>query len=1557
MAGKVNTKFVITLTSVLALLIGGTAIFVYTVVRKSTNELVAEGDRMFYLAENRVVDPQAASPEEFAQAQAERGRDYRLAAGSYARAWNRDPQNVDLLLKYIDARRKMTVRDQFEAKNVLQDVMGRLRQATELRPEDDELLERFYQTIYGWAREFQITNFYEDLFLLASTRLENDPDNIPALKFRGIAKGIQLSDDMDRAQQQLAREDLERVLAVRPQDTDVLHFLARWHLYDANRSARADPESPAVDEGRDLALEYSQQALAAEPNNPQVSVEHLTILMAFSDTYRVAIGRTPEDSDARQTAIERFDQALARVQPVIDGIEADLLQKPEPAVIVQQVAELLPKIERQQRLLERLQSDTSTPAGPAKPHAHLKRTENLLRTAAQTRPDMLLYRLMLANVLKLQLKLDDAHAIYVLARDYPIAGNFEASLRDRVLQQQAVFEVANIELIRAESAQDPARREELLEAADRAVDDLEKASDKDARVLMLRGKIALLRGQSTQAMLYLDQASDLYQGLNIEALLLSARARQAEKQWGAAAARLEQVLQLAGQGRQESIKTNLRLQLAEMLIRSRKLPEAREQLDFALQTEPGNRTAARLLAQWYKTNGENQKAIDTLEAIGDPDAPEIARALAELYGRTGDEGRERELLESQFQQDPANLSVLQALLPLLDDNPQRLDLIDQAQAAGAPENTVALLRLQVAGRDAQTPVSLEELINQFENKDATPLARAVSKAQIYLRYQQLDKAREYYDLARQIDANSDEALLLGFELALRENNFDTARTLANEAGKRDLDLAQGHFFRGRLAAAENNLRQALASYDQALKLRPIFDEGWRQLGQLHVRAGDLSAAISAYQTALNQKPDNVRALTGLAAAYNSQGQYAQALDSLRTAIKYAPRDQTLRNEYLRYELRYGDPNTVLRMRRELAQTQPENTRNRIALALMASGRGDSERALEIIDQTQEDVGLSREIVGARAGILSSAGQPEAGEKTIRDYLESRGQEKTVQDLMLLARYQLTTRRVNESIASYREAIALENSSTRAASRELADLLFNFGQHQAAIEIYQDLFDQADENQRQALGRRLAETFLRDEQFDRAQTLIDTLEEDATTDALRALIASRQGNDQQALDYINRSLERNNRNALTYLQRARLQMQDPATLVKALDDVDQALAINPDFIQAFELKAQIQVQLNQTTEATYSLRSVLDRAPGNDNARARLIQLYLAGDRQPAAEELIREGLELSPNNPNWLRYQAGLASARGDTAGAIASLERIVAARATPQNITQLATLYLSDNQPQAAESLLSENADLLSASPVLQGLRGRALANLGQEAAASRVFTLALERSTTQQQTSAVVQSMATALGVAPAEAVIADATALTEPRWAAIAMASFLANQRQYDAAVSRLETLRDQSSASDRVAIIRIDQLIAQIHLQSSNFSAARDAYLHLLEIDPDNLAVLNNLAYIMANNLDAPQEALPIAERAAELAPDNAEVLDTLGWTYHLADQNEKALQALQSSVRLRPGPINTYHLGRILMEVGENDRARRLLNQSIQLADHARDTETATLARAALQRLR
>lgn len=1555
MASKINKKFVFILVGVLAILIGGTAAFVLLVVRKSTTELEAMGDRHIVMAENTAADP-AADPDELAGARAERGRNYRLAAESYGKAWNRNPENADLLIKYIDARSKMPVRDQFQAKRVLGEIMGLTRRTTELRPDDDQLLENFYQMIYRWAREFGVPSFYNDLYSLTSTRLETYPDNIPAMKFRGISQAMQLSDSMDRARQQDIRKDLETVLAVRPEDTDVLHYLARWHLYDAGRSERAAPGSAAAEESRQKAVAYADRALAAAQDDPLVQVEYFNVMLALIDAQRRMASLSGNEA-GRQEALANYNESFRTIEPVLDRLEARLLENPSPPLAVQQVAEILPRVDKQRELMA-AQTDGQTPAADDgnKP-THLARTERLLRSAAEARPDMLLYRLMLANVLKLQLELDAAHEIYVLARDHPIAGNFEASLRDQVLRQQAIYEVANIELIRAEAAGDPERRKQLLADADKAVDDLESVTDKDARVLMLRGKIAMLRGQNTQAMQYIDQASNLYQDSDIEALLLSARARQSEKQWGAAVDRLERVLELVQGGSRQDIKTNIRLQLAEMLLRSRKMPQAYEQIQTVLALEPGNIVATRLLSQYHAAEKDYAKAIDALQAIpGHENNPEVARTLAELYKLNGEDDRSLALLREQLEKNPGDLRLIQQLLPRLEDGQQKLDLLDQAAAAGADARAIGLLRSQVTGRENQTPMTLDEMVAQVTDQSASAFDQAIRKAQIYWQYQRIDQARTYFEQAKKLEPENDRVLIMGFDFAIRDEDYDAARRLVSTAGKRDLDLAEGNFLRGQLAAAEGNLRQALANYDQALKLRPIFDEGWRQYADLLLRSGDAYEAVAAYEKSLDQKPDNLRTLLGLANAQDTLGRRDQVLETLRTAVSYDPNNAELFERYVRYEQQYGSADAARKLREQIAASQPQNLQNRLSLATLAAEAKDTDEALSILDELAADQPDSPQIVGTRATVMRIADRPEDGRKVIEDYLAQRGDQATADDYSLLARYLLSTQQVEESLAAYQQAIEVEDPELRPASRELADVLFNFGQIDPAIAIYQELFDAADEAQRRVLGPRLAEALLRVSRGDQALAVLDKLEVTATTESLRALHANQQGNRDEAMKHINLALGKDDRNPMSYLQRANLLATNPATLPQAMDDIRQALSINPDFIEALAMQARLQAQSGQLNDASYTLGTLLDKAPGNDAARGQLVQIYLQTNRTADARGLVDEARKLSPDNVAWIDLEAQIAAAQGKPAQAIKAYEQLMEKQANPQTLAQLTNLYLQENQATQAQALLDEHPELVNASPVLQALRGRVLSSLGQADQAQRVFALALQRSESINQMSTVLDQVLQALGEEPGLAFAKAVESMPNPAWIGFVAANRMMAKGDFSAALSELRALENIVPASDTAMRVQVDRLTALVLLQSGDFAGSRDVYLRLLEEDPDNVEVLNNLAYILADELKDPQAAVPMAERAAKQAPDSAEVLDTLGWTYYQAGRIDDARKTLERSISLRPLPANTLHLGRVYMEAGDTRRARTLLEQAAQLADQAGDADGADQARRYLKQL-
>jgi Tfp pilus assembly protein PilF len=86
------------------------------------------------------------------------------------------------------------------------------------------------------------------------------------------------------------------------------------------------------------------------------------------------------------------------------------------------------------------------------------------------------------------------------------------------------------------------------------------------------------------------------------------------------------------------------------------------------------------------------------------------------------------------------------------------------------------------------------------------------------------------------------------------------------------------------------------------------------------------------------------------------------------------------------------------------------------------------------------------------------------------------------------------------------------------------------------------------------------------------------------------------------------------------------------------------------------------------------------------------------------------------------------------------------------------------------------------------------------------------------------------------------------------------------------------------------------------QAGQAEDAIAAYEKVLEIDPNQVVALNNLAFRLASARKMPKEALVYARRAAALAPNNLPVLDTLAWIQHLTGDDENAAKVMAQVVR-------------------------------------------------------
>src|SRR5688572_12788131 len=127
------------------------------------------------------------------------------------------------------------------------------------------------------------------------------------------------------------------------------------------------------------------------------------------------------------------------------------------------------------------------------------------------------------------------------------------------------------------------------------------------------------------------------------------------------------------------------------------------------------------------------------------------------------------------------------------------------------------------------------------------------------------------------------------------------------------------------------------------------------------------------------------------------------------------------------------------------------------------------------------------------------------------------------------------------------------------------------------------------------------------------------------------------------------------------------------------------------------------------------------------------------------------------------------------------------------------------------------------------------------------------------------------------------------------------------------------------------------LAQLEETLGEFDSAIARYRVALEVQPNNVIALNNLAYALAVRRNSPADALPYARQAAVAAPANGGVLDTLAWVLHLVGDNELSGKLLVEAIRLEPRePEIRLHAALVFMALNNAARAERELAEALRL---------------------
>jgi len=397
----------------------------------------------------------------------------------------------------------------------------------------------------------------------------------------------------------------------------------------------------------------------------------------------------------------------------------------------------------------------------------------------------------------------------------------------------------------------------------------------------------------------------------------------------------------------------------------------------------------------------------------------------------------------------------------------------------------------------------------------------------------------------------------------------------------------------------------------------------------------------------------------------------------------------------------------------------------------------------------------------------------------------------------------------------------------------------------------------------------------------------------------------------------------------------------------------ALRLEPRFTLA-----AVYLELGRKEAYVRELEAAADDAPGSVRAVEELARAYLHLKRYDDADRLLTAEI----NRPGgaksrWFAWRSRVSQALGQYDDALADLHRAAELEAhAPAAVTSVLEVYLAAGRPEEGIRFYEERA---ARQPTLSrpvSLYARLLAGAGHTERAVDEFRTAMTLACTESADAVRAVTADLRLAMEPEDA-LAHFTRSVPGGAASRANERILVRLYQLvgrmDEAHARLTGLIDSAlDDRDRAALL-VER--GNLYQLSRKPLEARVAYEEALRYEPDNWIVLNNIAYLLTDDLGEHRLALPYAQKAASLS-DGASTIDTLGWVYCGLGRYAEAIAELGRAVRLDPGmPLSYLHLGEAHRRNGGFAEARAALQRGRAVAQEANNADLLRMLDQSLER--
>lgn len=1516
MAQRINIKFLTLFLVVFACITGGVLAGYFIIYKETAESLAAKGDAMY------------ATP------------NYPQAVKYYSKAYKEDPANTEYLWKFAQATQKIKYKDTIEVTNALRKVISAWTQIISIAPESEygqkaqqQLLHFYY--LQASHRAVQVS-YWDRLYRKADSFLSRNPQNHLARKYRAIAQTQRMAlVPLQENMQDQARHDLEETLKVFPDDEKLHYHQAIWHLARAKHYDEIGKT--------DLQKQHQTSALKVVADYAQAHPDNMTALLNQVDIL---------------AKLKQHNQAAKLLQQADQKLFANL-DDPDYAY---DLATLL------QGVFARATDDQDNSLGDQ----GNKLAVTILTKAHNNHPENLRITYFLSRIHRQLKNQTQAVNFYLdILKDRQLTLSSTANMY-QTYQQLVAWELVELYTQQHATADNPQQKAQFLakakEIAEQQKDVLRSTPFEDK----IQGRIALAEGNYLKSVKHFEDAIK-QNPRDVRSLYFVAIALEMLGEVGAAIDRWSLVTE---QPLNNEMRTRAFYKLAELNYRLRRYETANRFVDEAIENSPDDPTLAALRsrilaarsAQYSKSDPEQsrrllQESIKDIESQPNNDTPSMQILLASLYYQAEQSDKAKSIIQNLYQKNPKEQVVIYAMIRfylMLDQKDKALEFIDQAATHLEDPSTLKNLKDQLTGDFDQQ--SIIDLLG----KEQDDFQRSYRLYRYYLSIGEKEKADQMLAELKRLRANDVAVLEIEFGIALKNKDWDEALKICQKVQQDNLDLAQGAFWFGELEYAQGKFNEAIQSFQRGLELRPLYSDGFQLLGKALLAANRTREAEDAFNRSLEIRPNNTKALVSLFRVYHARGETDKALQQLKLAIKSQPNNRSLQDQYLNYLGTYSDPAAALALRKNYAVRNPKDQSNLRAIVRLHQRMRQWDEAEKVLDTLFNTDPLNLENITLKAVFLKQTQGQASGEALFDQYLKQKADQITIEDYIAFARFLRQSNDNDKTEEVYRKAIALEDPVDLPVTREFADWQFQRKAYQASVPLYKKILLASKDA---LVHRRLIEALIHAEMFDQAEESLSQYESTTNLDVqvllLKGLLAEKQGNRQQAEIAYNRAIQSNPNNAQGYLFRARFNIDrsDTASQELVRADLQKAIRNNPKLTPARELLAQwyMDPRRKEYDKAISQLRQILSYDNNSESSRLMLAQAYTLSGNDRALKELIAESTTLFPNNTIWFELEARRLSRMQDNNAAITQLKKIYESNPNPQYLQQYVSALMDVQQYQQAFDYLQQHKTQFTDIPYIKAAEARALVGLNQKNKAMQLFKQAfIEAKSNVTFVDQIFIQVRFALDNEESFKIIKEWEIADKSGMAALILARLYYFQQQPNQSLIWLQKAEKNINPDNTNLIQHYYKLLSGSHYAAKQYEQALNANLKLLELNPDDHNILNNIAYIITEGLNQPARALPYAEKAVELCPQDpqkqAGIYDTLGFVQLQMKDYVKAEFTLRKALAFKPLPMIHIHLGMVYKQTAQNTKAIAEFNSALALADTMEDKQAKSLAQQMLNEI-